>query len=837
MNKNNRLQFVHVNKIFASAEAAKNYINITTESSRPALFSEPIIARYSGDTEEDIKIILALGARGDGTETAQQKVFFIDSDTLDKNISTVSAETSALSASVTELKSLFDSLKKNAITALNDSETVDFKIISETDSGATYTADVKICEQNDNTLQKLDTDGLYVRSTMSYDSNKNILSYDNGKKAQSFQLQDNRILNRAWYSADTDSIVLEFALISGGTSDVVIPVAGLIHEWDVDNTKHSVKLSVSEQTATATDRLLSADLNIATGAAHNILSIVTDGNGSAAYVDGAADNIFYDETHSVFQKVEAISSATSADIQSLKDKDTALSTKIDEVSGKVASNTENIGNLTTSLNTVKDNLETESDRAKTSESALQNKIESVSSQTTSNTASINALTDSTQNLSTAITQEVSRAKSEETKLDNKITTLDTNVNSVSANVATLNTSIATISTDLTKEVSRATTQETLLQTNIGSETTRATNVENSLATRTTALENGLTASNTEIETVKESVTIEANNRIAKDTELQTNITAEQTRAQIAETNLQTAINDASAKIDTVSGNVKSEEIRAKEAEGTINGRIDRNQLAVEDTLTLDLNLVSASDGRTLKGDVLVNGASENIISVSNAGGLYAKSSYLNYDKGTNILTFTDSKGVQHTFELAGAKVLGTGSHYDEQSKSLVLVFADGTNVTIPLEGLIAEWTVLDTETVDLTLEYDATAGKNILSAKAVLSTNPHNVLTTSGNGLFVSNEANTIIYADGSDKGISVQTALKKLYDDIDAINAQLVTLEGEVIKTLTNEDTDAIVASNTFVAGTLTMKNSLRLSTSDNNVLSVEEGKGLYLNGDLGTW
>ena len=96
---------------------------------------------------------------------------------------------------------------------------------------------------------------------------------------------------------------------------------------------------------------------------------------------------------------------------------------------------------------------------------------------------------------------------------------------------------------------------------------------------------------------------------------------------------------------------------------------------------------------------------------------------------------------------------------------------------------------------------------------------------------------NTIIYADGSDKGISVQTALKKLYDDIDAINAQLVTLEGEVIKTLTNEDTDAIVASNTFVAGTLTMKNSLRLSTSDNNVLSVEEGKGLYLNGDLGTW
>ena len=79
MNYNeNRLQFVHCDTLFNTAEEAKRYVMGNLETiQRPSLYAEPMVLKYGEASKPNI--ILAIGSVGDGvTQSMDNRTFFID---------------------------------------------------------------------------------------------------------------------------------------------------------------------------------------------------------------------------------------------------------------------------------------------------------------------------------------------------------------------------------------------------------------------------------------------------------------------------------------------------------------------------------------------------------------------------------------------------------------------------------------------------------------------------------------------------------------------------------------------------------------------------------------
>ena len=87
----NRLQFLHCNKLFATAEEAKQFIENRIDSAKQySLYAEPIVLRY-GD-EQNPNVLVGIGSKGDGNTpgNANNKIFYIDSANLENQISELS---------------------------------------------------------------------------------------------------------------------------------------------------------------------------------------------------------------------------------------------------------------------------------------------------------------------------------------------------------------------------------------------------------------------------------------------------------------------------------------------------------------------------------------------------------------------------------------------------------------------------------------------------------------------------------------------------------------------------------------------------------------------------
>ena len=128
----------------------------------------------------------------------------------------------------------------------------------------------------------------------------------------------------------------------------------------------------------------------------------------------------------------------------------------------------------------------------------------------------------------------------------------------------------------------------------------------------------------------------------------------------------------------------------------------------------------------------------NILVVDEAKGLFATVS-MTYDKATGKLTLTGSNNHKDEVNLVIPSVVKSG-RYDSTTNSLILVLNDDSEVTIPAQGLIDEWYVADTETLQLIREEvtdDAQHRSIKLTGKVKVSAESGNQLVAKSDGLFV----------------------------------------------------------------------------------------------------
>ena len=107
-----------------------------------------------------------------------------------------------------------------------------------------------------------------------YNPGRNILYYTAGTETGEIKLSQAALVDRAYYDAETEELVIEFILGEGEKQEVRIPVAGLITEWDVADTD-TVHLK-KERTVGPGPDVLSADVKVSDDS-DNMLVAKSDG--------------------------------------------------------------------------------------------------------------------------------------------------------------------------------------------------------------------------------------------------------------------------------------------------------------------------------------------------------------------------------------------------------------------------------------------------------------------------------------------------------------------------------------------------------------------------------
>ena len=135
-----RLQFVKHEEIFATREAAYEYLLVNqfygeypgATTPRPALLAEPMILLYeSDDAIKGPNVILAIGSVGDGTGSMENRIFIIDTQKTEEEIIALDEK-------------IEQAIKSLTIIPV-DSETLDISA-EKTDEGTFLSGDVKIAD-------------------------------------------------------------------------------------------------------------------------------------------------------------------------------------------------------------------------------------------------------------------------------------------------------------------------------------------------------------------------------------------------------------------------------------------------------------------------------------------------------------------------------------------------------------------------------------------------------------------------------------------------------------------------------------------------------------------
>lgn len=79
-------------------------------------------------------------------------------------------------------------------------------------------------------------DGLYAGVSLTYDAATNSLTFSTTNTSQVLRMTSNSIIDKIYYDSSSESIVVEYTVNGNRMPDVLIPVSGLITEWETVNT-------------------------------------------------------------------------------------------------------------------------------------------------------------------------------------------------------------------------------------------------------------------------------------------------------------------------------------------------------------------------------------------------------------------------------------------------------------------------------------------------------------------------------------------------------------------------------------------------------------------------
>ncbi len=304
-----RLQFVKHEEVFATREAAVDYVLNIQSFERPSLLAEPMILLYeSGSAIKGPNVILAVGSVGDGvTSSNANRTFFIDTQKTEEEIE--------------ELRELIEEAIKSLSIIPVDSDTIDLTA-EKTENGTILSGDVKIADYRiidgrvvENIIETEGDKGIYTFVDMDYDPETFVITFKTTKQTKEFQLPPDQHVVKGWYSTDDEAIYLKLA----DDSKIKIDVVKLIDEWTVLSGASTTPICLYKQHVSSSTEshdgvydwqdILSADVRVADHIDDNIIH--KDRTGRYLYVKGTADNIQYKNGQTVADALDNVDTKVS----------------------------------------------------------------------------------------------------------------------------------------------------------------------------------------------------------------------------------------------------------------------------------------------------------------------------------------------------------------------------------------------------------------------------------------------------------------------------------------------------------------------------------------------
>ena len=660
---------------------------------------------------------------------------------LAKNIkygeTTVAAALTNHKNSIRELTTSVEGAAKSAHIEGGQTDTLETVVSTLSDGGAKITGNVRLGSANSIVVRN---GGLEADVSVDVDTTTNKLIVRVGNQTIEKILPGVELFESADYNDANEELIITFK--TGNT--LTIPIHGIIHTWNVNNSESSPVVLTKTVVTGGVDKL-SANIKLR-----------------------STDNLIGVENGKLYVSEQGINNKVSAETTRATEAENAIRTSIETLSNNVQTQ---FAEVSDRITTVQDNLNEESTRARESENTIRTTAEHADEVALEAKETVNGLNSTVNELSTSLS------------------TLETNVENLEES---LTQSI------LTEKNRAQTAEETIIKriahdisdvnAAIASETARATAAEqanaNAIATNTSTIEvlNGNEATDG---SVKNAI------KVSKDyTDEQVagkaNAADVYTKDEIDNKGFLTEHQDISnlatiASVDAVT------EVAADNASAIqeLSAEVDDMKFITKETDTVRMTMVkeTGAETRILSSDVklkTLSGENANIIK-GDANGLYATVTF-NYDKATNKITFNDGNG-NKVFELNNFGILQE-AFYDSENKSIVLVVKKDDEsterITIPVADLVNEWSVQNNTNSPIILNKTAGENGDVLSANVSILDNGHNLLVNENGSLFVDSDSNSHLALFG-EQATSVQGAiniLKDRTDDIEQIKQDIENLE-----------------------------------------------------------
>lgn len=653
---------------------------------------------------------------------------------LAKNIkygeTTVAAALTNHKNSIRELTTSVEGAAKSAHIEGGQTDTLETVVSTLSDGGAKITGNVRLGSSNSIVVRN---GGLEADVSVDVDTTTNKLIVRVGNQTIEKILPGVELFESADYNDANEELIITFK--TGNT--LTIPIHGIIHTWDVNNSESSPVVLTKTVVTGGVDKL-SANIKLR-----------------------STDNLIGVENGKLYVSEQGINNKVSAETTRATEAENAIRTSVETLSNNVQTQ---FAEVSDRITTVQDNLNEESTRARESENTIRTTAEHADEVALEAKETVNGLNSTVNELSTSLS------------------TLETNVENLEES---LTQSI------LTEKNRAQTAEETIIKriahdisdvnAAIASETARATAAEQANANAIEVL-NGNEATDG---SVKNAI------KVSKDyTDEQVagkaNAADVYTKDEIDNKGFLTEHQDISnlatiASVDAVT------EVAADNASAIqeLSAEVDDMKFITKETDTVRMTMVkeTGAETRILSSDVklkTLSGENANIIK-GDANGLYATVTF-NYDKATNKITFNDGNG-NKVFELNNFGILQE-AFYDSENKSIVLVVKKDDEstkrITIPVADLVNEWSVQNNTNSPIILNKTAGENGDVLSANVSILDNGHNLLVNENGSLFVDSDSNSHLALFG-EQATSVQGAiniLKDRTDDIEQIKQDIENLE-----------------------------------------------------------
>ena len=250
----------------------------------------------------------------------------------------ITAEASAREAADTALQNSIDALETQLNSKLVEVKTKDPSIAVDNTNATKPEIKVNISTEEGQII-KLNSDGIYAKSKLSYDEEHNILIYANTTGTTTIALKTKSEIDRIYYDKPNERIVIEYTVNGTRKEDVYVPVHDLIEEWRTEDGNVGA-IALSKDISIPEVDVLKARLILNT--AHGDNAAIIDDN--ALYV---SKNAIVAEANAEIEALKARVTALENALSAATQEHTTQSQRITQVEQKNVSQDDQITEINT----------------------------------------------------------------------------------------------------------------------------------------------------------------------------------------------------------------------------------------------------------------------------------------------------------------------------------------------------------------------------------------------------------------------------------------------------------------------------------------------------------